>query len=92
MASNLFKSCRAKLSTRDVSRKDVEHVVANPDHLYEDIEHDTKAAIGSQDGTSLVVIYSLLNGDIKVITVYHTRKIEKLVSAKIERGAWRRTR
>ncbi len=52
-------------------------------------------AIGSTDGMRLwwYTVYStILNSDIKVITAYRARKIEKLVSSKIKRGAWKRIR
>ena len=79
-----------KLLMRKVRREDVERVITNPAEVYEDTEHNASVAIGSVDGKALVVIYQSVGNAKKVITVYHTLKIEKLVSSKTERGAWRR--
>ena len=40
----------------------------------------------------LTVVYRITGEDVKVITVYHTRKIEKLISSKLQRKAWRKIR
>lgn len=68
----------------------MESVIANPIESYEDMEHNLTVAIGSLDSRTLVVVYEGLDEDVMVITVYHTRKIEKVVSSKIGRGAWRK--
>lgn len=81
-----------KIASRKIRRQDVEKVVDTPEERYEDTEHDAKVAIGSTDGASLVVIYRVVNTNIKVITFYHARKIEKLISSKTKRSAWRRIR
>lgn len=79
-----------KLSVRKVTEQDVIGVIENPSEQLEDIEHSLKVAIGPLNARSLVVIYRTIGNDVKVITVYHTRKLEKLIRAKINRGAWRR--
>lgn len=81
-----------KLLIRRISREDVESVIAHPAELFEDTEHGCEVSVGRTDGKVLVAVYQKLDKDIKVITVYHTRKLDKLVSAKLQRGAWRRIR
>lgn len=79
-----------KLLMRKVNREDVARVIANPTEAYEDTEHDARVAIGSVDGKALVIIYQSVGDAKKVITVYHTLNIAKLVLSKTKRDAWRR--
>lgn len=81
-----------KLLMRKVRREDVERVIANPTEVYEDTEHNAMVAFGFLDDRTLIVAYQRLGKDMKVITVYNTTKIDKLVSSKTRRGAWRRIR
>lgn len=81
-----------KLSTRAVRRRDVERVLARPDEAFEDTEHGAEVAVGKVDGKFLVAVFLRVDNNIKVITVYHTRRLEKLVSSKLQRGAWRRVK
>jgi hypothetical protein len=55
-----------------------------------DIENNVKVAVGPMNGRSLVVVYRIVDAEVKVIMVYHTRKLEKLISSKTKRGAWRK--
>jgi hypothetical protein len=45
------------------------------------------AAIGPVNARYLAVVYRVANADIKVVTVYNARKLEKLLSSKTRRGA-----
>lgn len=75
-----------KLSIRKVRRKDAEDLIANPAALFDDTEHNAKVAIGPLGEATLVAVYLGGDQDIKVIA----RKIDRLVSSKTERGAWKR--
>lgn len=77
-----------KLSTRRVSKEEVKKLIDRPKQRFLDIEHNAEVAVGPLKGRSLVVIYHRANADIKVITVFHARKLEKLISSKTKRGAW----
>ena len=77
-----------KLSARSIRKEDVERVIVESQQQFVDVEHDAKVAIGPVDDRSVIVVYRMVNADIKVITVYHTRKLE-IVSSKMERGAWK---
>lgn len=83
---------KQKLTIRRIEPADVERTIAAPTALFEDTEHDAKVAVRASEGKSLVVVYRAAGDDVKVITVYHTRNPEKLVSSKTERGAWKETR
>ncbi len=73
-----------------MNREDVARVISNPTEAYEDTEHDARVAIGSVDGKALVVIYQSVGDAKKVIMVYLTLNIAKLVLSKTKREAWRR--
>lgn len=83
---------KQKLLIRRKSREDVESLIAHPTELFEDIEHGCEVSVGTIGDKLIVAVYQKVDKDIKVITVYHTRKLDKLVSAKLQRGAWRRIR
>jgi hypothetical protein len=68
----------------------VERTIATPTALFEDVEHGARVAVRALDEKSLIVVYRAAGDDTKVITVYHTRNLERLVLSKTERGAWRR--
>jgi hypothetical protein len=72
-----------KLSARSIRKEDVERVIVESQQQFVDVEHDAKVAIGPVDDRSVIVVYRMVNADIKVIPVYHTRKLEKLVSSKM---------
>jgi uncharacterized DUF497 family protein len=81
-----------KLSTRGIAREDVERIIVRPSETYEDTENNATVVTGSLGSRTLVVIYRRTEGDVRVITVYHTQKTEKLLTSKVRRGAWRKTR
>jgi len=62
----------------------------SPTDLFEDTEHNCKVAVGMTNHKLLVAVFRRVDNGIKATTVYHTRKLDKLISAKLQRGAWRR--
>ena len=81
----------SKLSTRRISKEDVERVISEARQNYDDVEHYSKVAIGRVDGRHLVVVYQMVDSDMKIITPYNTHKLDKLLSSKTMRGVWRKT-
>jgi len=79
-----------KFITRGIERRDVKRIIAHPDELFEDIEHNAGVAVGTAGGIFLVAVFRRVDSGIRVITVYHTRKLDRLVSSKLQRGAWRK--
>ena len=59
-----------KLSARAIQRRDVERIIARPDEVFEDKEHDAEVAVGKVDGRFLVAVFLRVDSNIKVITVY----------------------
>ena len=68
----------------------MQRIIAHPDEPFDDIEHNAGVAVGTAGGIFLVAVFRRVDSDIRVITVYHTRKLDKLVSSKLQRGAWRK--
>jgi hypothetical protein len=68
----------------------VERVIIESRQRYVDVENNAKVAIGSVNARYLVVVYRVVDADIKGMTVYHARKLEKLLLSKPKRGAWRK--
>jgi len=62
----------------------------NPDELYEDIEHDVMIAVKKVNEKSIVLAYRSEGSLVKVITLYYTTKLDRLVKAKTVRRAWRK--
>ena len=91
MAVKYSAHAEQKLSMRRIRKEEVERLIVRSKKRYDDIEHDAKVAVGPVNGRFLVVTYRMVNADIKVITVYHARKLEKLILSKTKRGAWRET-
>lgn len=67
-------------------------MLARPDEMFEDMEHDAQVAVGKVGSKFLVAVFLRADNNIKIITVYHTGKLERLVSSKLQRGAWRRVK
>lgn len=89
MAVKYSAHAEQKLSIRRIRKEDAERLIIESKQRYVDVENNAKVAVGPVNGWSLVVIYRTVDADIKVITVYHTRKLERLISSKTKRGAWK---
>ena len=81
-----------KLTVRRIKRDEVIRVIKSPMQLFEDTEQHSSIAIEDSGSRFLIVVYRITGEDIKAIIVYHTRKIEKLISSKLQRKAWRKIR
>jgi hypothetical protein len=81
-----------KMRIRSVKASDVYATLRMPDQLFEDIEHGTIIAIKKVNGNSIMIAYKL-DGDVaKVITLFYTSKLDKLVKSKMARGAWKKVK
>jgi hypothetical protein len=58
--------------------------------LYEDVEHGVTISIKKVNEKSVMLAFRSEGGLVKVITLYYTSKLDRLVKAKTGRGAWRR--
>ena len=81
---------KEKMLSRNVKISDVYSTIRTPDDLYEDVEHGTLIAIKKVNGNSIILAYKMENGGAKVITLFYTTKLDKLIKTKVARGAWKK--
>jgi hypothetical protein len=81
-----------KARWRKVKIRHIRLALKNPDRLYEDVEHGAMIAIKKVNKKSIVVAYREEDNLVKVITLYYTTKLDKLVNVKTVRGAWKKTK
>jgi Domain of unknown function (DUF4258) len=76
--------------SRNVKISDVFTTISTPDDIYEDAEHGTLIAIKKVNGKSIILSYKMENDKAKVITLFYTTKLDKLLKTKKARGAWKK--
>ena len=81
---------KEKMLSRNVKISDVFATIKTPDNVYEDVEHGTFIAIKKVNGNSIILAYKIENKGAKVITLFYTTKLDKLVKTKLARGAWKK--
>ena len=81
-----------KMLRRNVKISDVHMTLTAPDEIYEDIEHETLIAIKKVNAKSIILAYKMENSGAKVITLFYTTKLDRLLRAKTVRGAWKKTK
>jgi len=80
------------MQSRNVKIQDIHATITAPDSSYEDVEHGTLIAIKKVNGNSIILAYKLENNGAKVITLFYTTKLNKLLKTKTERGAWKKVK
>jgi hypothetical protein len=83
---------KEKMKIRKIKVSDVDAAITTPDNAYEDVEHGTLIAIKKVNGNSIIVAYNIVNDGAKVITLFYTTKLDKLVKTKTARGAWKKVK
>ena len=78
-----------KARWRKVKIQHIRLTLKDPDELYKDVEHEAMIAIKKVNEKSIVVAYRKEDNLVKVITLYYTTKLDRLVKAKRVRGAWK---
>jgi len=78
-----------KMRRRDVKASDIHATLKFPDEVYEDVEHGTFVAVKRVDAKSIVLVYKVEGEVVKVITLYYTTKLDRLLKAKLVRKAWK---
>jgi len=81
-----------KALLRNIKMQHIRRTLKNPDELYEDTEHAVTVAIKKTNEKSILLAYRKENELVKVITLYYTTKLDKLIKAKTGRGAWKKTK
>ena len=79
-----------KMQSRKVKISDVNATITKPDKSYADVEHGTLIAIKKVNGNSIIVAYKIEGNGAKVITLFYTSKLDKLIKTKTARGAWKK--
>jgi hypothetical protein len=81
-----------KMRRRNVDISDVYATLESPDEVYEDVEHGTLVAVKKVDAKFIILFYKMEANVVKVITLYYTTKLGRLLKAKTVRGAWKRVK
>ncbi len=76
------------MRARRVSKHNVAATINYPDFVYEDVESNALVAVRRIEGRTVIVIYAVREGRNRVITVYHTSEVDRLIRRKLERKAW----
>ena len=81
-----------KMRSRKVKISDVYATLRAPDEIYEDIEHETFIAVKKVNGKFIILAYRMEKDGAKVITLFYTTKLDRLLKNKTARGAWKKTK
>jgi hypothetical protein len=79
-----------KARRRGVNMSHIRQTLKTPDELYKDIEHETIIAVKKANDKFIILAYRKENQTVKVITIYYTTKLDKLIKSKTVRGAWKK--
>ena len=63
-----------------------------PDEVYEDIEHGTMIAVKKINKESIILAYMGGAEVVKIIALYYTTKLDRLIQSKTVRGAWKKAK
>jgi hypothetical protein len=92
MTIELSHHAMEKARMRGVSMTQIYQTLRTPDELYNDVEHVTMIALKKINDKSIVLAYREEAGAVKVITIYYTTKINRLIASKTVRGAWKKAK
>jgi hypothetical protein len=81
---------KEKMLSRNVKISDVHATITKPDDMYEDFEHGTFIAVKKVNDNSIILAYKMENDGAKVITLFYTTKLDKLLKTKTAKGAWKK--
>ncbi|MGC8939112.1 MAG: DUF4258 domain-containing protein [Candidatus Bathyarchaeia archaeon] len=90
MSVQFSRHALEKMRRRNVKTADVYATIKSPDEVYEDVEHGTVVAMKKINTKSIILVYEMEAEVVKVITLYYTTKLDRLLKAKMVRGAWKR--
>jgi len=92
MSVQFSRHALEKMRRRNVKFSDIHATIKSPDEVYEDVEHGTIVAVKKVNSKSVILAYKMEAGVVKVITLYYTTKLDRLLKAKTVRGAWKRVK
>lgn len=79
-----------KAHRRSVQISHIHKTLKNPDEQYEDVEHRAMIAIKKVNEKSIILAYRKEAKLVKIITLYYTTRLDRLIKSKTVRGAWRK--
>lgn len=88
MELEFTKHAIEKMGARHVSESDVQLALEDPDSTFYDKERETLVIVKSIRNKYLIILYTHKNGRYRVVTVYFSAKVDKLINSKIRREAW----
>jgi hypothetical protein len=92
MSVQFSRHALEKMRRRNVKSSDIHATIKSPDEVYEDVERGTVVAVKKVNVESVILVYKREANVVKVITLYYTTKLDRLLKAKMVRGAWKRTK
>jgi len=81
-----------KAHRRGIKMSHIYQTLKTPDELYEDVEHETMIAVKKTNDKFIILAYREEAGLVKVITIYYTTKLDRLIRSKTVRRAWKRVK
>jgi len=88
----LSRHALEKALFRNIKIHHIRQTLKTPDELYADTEHSVTIAIKKINRKSIILAYTKEDNLVKVITLYYTTKLDRLLKAKTRRGAWKKTK
>jgi len=82
---------KLRLRVRGIDESEINRVLRSPQKLYFDTLTGAVVAVGSRalvEGHSLVVVYTIEEDVIKVVTVIDVSSIGNLIRRRVEKGRW----
>jgi len=92
MTIQLSHHALEKAHRRGVNISHIYQTLKTPDDIYEDVEHNTTVAVKKTDNKYMILAYREERELVKIITLYYTTRLERLIKSKTVRGAWKRVR
>ena len=84
----LTKHAEEKIRARAVDINDILQIISRPNMLFHDVESDALVAIGIIGQRTLVIVFTRRNDIVRIVTVYYSSSIDKLIRRKVDRGVW----
>ncbi|MDJ0269487.1 MAG: DUF4258 domain-containing protein [Aigarchaeota archaeon] len=84
----LTRHAEEKIRVRRVDMNDVLQIISRPNMLFRDVESDTLVAIGIIGQRMLVIVFTRRDDMVRIVTVYYSSSVDKLIRRKVDRGVW----
>jgi len=92
MAIRFSHHALEKARRRGVNMSHVYQTLKIPDELYEDVEHGTMIAVKRTNDKFIILAYREKGEAVKIITLYYTTKLDRLIGSKTVRGTWKKVK